>query len=378
MFKYLDHYISSMESWSISNKLKSDLLKKSRNIEDNSRRILFILRNLGPQRFTNIIKYSNLSRSTVSKYLTTHRKNSNIEQRIFTDKQTNKQYRGYVITEKGIEKLGEEPLKLKDELYLVNELKENVRKLEDLIDFYKKISVEARFIIHIVRIVSKIGDNYFNLQQDRDLYLSLFYIFYNSILGQGAFARKYWHFDDSSSQKFVGYKLNIDQFCEVYSVAREAINYLARFKLIKNDFGFYLIKREANDFYFHEEDLLGTTTLRLIKDKLMYEIINLQEGIYDEKFDLDIIAEEVTNQLKEMGLIWDAIEEQFQLLVLNLIITNAIEMGFLDIEREKFMEGVSQSLKLSLSEEGKTLKDVILNGLKKEINLNILSLVENG
>ncbi len=364
-----------MESWNISKKLKSELLKKSSNIEDNSRRILFILRNLGPQRFTNLIKHSNLSRSTVSKYLNIHSKKGNIEQKLITDKATNKQYQGYVITDKGIEKLGEEPLKLKDELFLINELKENVRKLEDLIDFYKKINVEDPFIIHIVRIISKIGDNFFELQQDRDLYLSLFYIFYNSILGQGALARKYWHFDKSSSQKFVGYKLNLDQFSNLYNVSREAINYLARIKLIKSDFGFYLIKRENNDFFFHEEDLVGTTTIRLIKDRLIDEIINLQEGIYDMIYDLDIIAEEITDQLKEMGLIWDAIEEQFQLLVLNLIIKNAIEMGFLDIEREKLMEVITQSHKLSMSEEGKLLQKNILNGLKIELNLNILTLL---
>ncbi|MFW9867070.1 MAG: hypothetical protein ACFFEN_13320 [Candidatus Thorarchaeota archaeon] len=366
-----------MESWNISKKLKNELLSKSSNIEDNSRRILFILRNLGPQRFTTLIKYSNLSRSTVSKYLNMHKKNKNVEQRIFTDKQTKKQYRGYVITEKGIEKLGEEPLKLKDELFLVSELKENVRKLENLINFYKEINVEDPFIIHIVRIISKIGDNFFELQQDRDLYLSLFYIFYNSILGQGAFARKYWHFDESSSEKFVGYKLSIDQFCEVYKVSREAINYLARSKLIKYNFGFYLIKRNDNDFFFHEEDLVGTTTLRLIKDKLMDEIINLQEGIYEIIYDLDIMAEEITDQLKEMGLIWDAIQAQFQLLVLNLIIKNAIEMGFLDIEREKLMEGIAQSKKLLMSEEGKRLKKSIFNVSNLELNLNILTLTSN-
>ncbi len=66
-----------MESWNISKKLKNDLLKKASNLEDNSRRILFILRNLGPQRFTNLIKFSNLSRSTVSKYLNLHSKNKN-------------------------------------------------------------------------------------------------------------------------------------------------------------------------------------------------------------------------------------------------------------------------------------------------------------
>ncbi|MFX0036180.1 MAG: hypothetical protein ACFE9I_11140 [Candidatus Hermodarchaeota archaeon] len=367
-----------MESWNISRKLKIELLKKSSNIEDNSRRILFILRNLGPQRFTNIVKYSNLSRSTVSKYLTLHTRNKNVEQRLISDKNTNKQFRSYVITEKGIEKLGEEPLKLKDEIFVVNELKENVRKLEELIDFYKEINVEDAFIIHIVRIISKIGDNFFQLQQDRDLYLSLFYIFYNSILGQGAFARIYWHFDESNAQKFAGYKLNLDQFCELYHVSIEAINYLARYKLIKNEFGFYLIKRENNDFFFHEEDLLGTTTLRLIKDELIDEIINLQEGIYDTIYDLDVMAEEITNQLKEMGLIWEAIQEQYQLLVLNLIIKNAIDMGFLDIEREKFLEGVSQSKKVLLSEEGKTLQGLILNSSKIDLNLNVITLSETG
>jgi len=374
-FKYFAYYFNIMESWSISKKLKNELLKKSSNIEDNSRRILFILRNLGPQRFTNLIKYSNLSRSTVSKYLNIHTKNQYVEQRIITDTQKNKQYRGYVITDKGMEKLEEKPLKLKEGLFIVNELKENVRKLENLIGFYKEINVEDAFIIHIVRIISKIGDNFFELQQDRDLYLSLFYIFYNSILGQGAFARKYWHFDDSSSQKFVGYKLNLDQFCEIYNVSREAINYLARFKLIKDDFGFYLIKREHNDFFFHEEDLLGTTTLRLIKDKLIDEIINLQEGISEMIYDLDIMAQEITHHLKEMGLIWDAIQEQFQLLVLNLIIKKAIEMGFLDIEREKLMEGLTQSQKLLMSEEGKKLREVILNGSKLDLNTNILTIV---
>ncbi|MFX1570005.1 MAG: hypothetical protein ACFFCV_16745 [Promethearchaeota archaeon] len=366
-----------METWNISKKLKVELLKKSSNIEDNSRRILFILRNLGPQRFTNLVKYSNLSRSTVSKYLNLHRKNKNIEQRLITDKITNKQYRSYIITEKGIEKLGESPLKLKDEVFIVNELKENVRKLEKLIQFFKEISLEDPFIIHIVRIISKIGDNFFELQQDRDLYLSLFYIFYNSILGQGALARKYWHLDEKNNQKFAGYKIDLEQFCIHHKVSEEAINYLARVKLIKNDFGFYLIKREKSDFYFHEEDLLGTTTLRLIKDKLIDEIINLQEGIYDMIYDLDIMAEEITLQLKEMGLIWDAIQEQFQLLVLNLIIKNAIEMGFLDIEREKLMEGVSKSLKLQLSKEGKTLQEAILNSSKLDLNFNVLTFSTN-
>lgn len=371
-----------MESWNISRKLKNELLSKAQGIEDNSRRILFILRNLGPQRFSSLLKYSNLSRSTVSKYLKFHKESNYIEQRLITDKSTNKQYQGYVITEKGIEKLGEKPLKLKDELFVINELKENVKKLENLISFYKEIGIEDSFIFHIVRIISKIGDNFFELQQDRDLYLALFYVFYNSILGQGAFAKKYWRFDESKveppelDKKFPGYKLSIDQFCEVYNVAPEAINYLARLKLMSSELGFYLIKRENDDFFFHEGDLLGTTTLRLIKDRLIEEIIYINSGFHTEIYDLDKVAEEITEQLEEMGLIWRAIQDQFEILILNLLVKNSIDMGFLETDREKLMERISESKKLTKSVEGRKLKESILDGFNIGKDLNILTIVK--
>lgn len=362
-----------MESWDKSKKLKNELLLKASSIEDNSRRILFILSYLGPQRFTQLIKYSNLSRSTVSNHLKSHREKGNVELKLIPDKKTNKMYRHYIITENGVEKLGETPLKLKDEVYIINEFKGNVKRLDNLIRFYKEIGLHNRFIIQIVRIVSKIGENFFKLQHDRDLCMSLFYIFYNSILGQGKFAKTYWHFTLATSQAFSGYKLDLDHFCEAFQVPREAINYLAKHKLITNEFGFYLIKRGKSDFFFHEEDLLGTTTLRLIRDKLIDEIIHIQEGIYEKTYNLDVLAKEITNQLKEMGLIWKAIQSQFQLLVLNLIIKNAIEIGFLDLEREILMEGVAQSEMLILSNEGKQLKEAILSGGRLEVNLNRLS-----
>ncbi|TFG28714.1 MAG: hypothetical protein EU532_04710 [Promethearchaeota archaeon] len=369
-----------MESWSISKKLKSDLLTKARGIKANDRRILFILRNLGPQRFTNLVKYSNLSRSTVSKYLKLHSERENIEQKLITDKISNNQYQAYVITDKGIEKLGGEPLKLNQDVFMINELKRNVNKLVNLISFYKEIGIPDSFIFPIVKIISKIGDNFFEIQQDRDLYLSLFYVFHNSILGQGIFAKKYWNVEDKNgkndSKKFSGYKLNLDKFCEVYNVAPEAINYLARLKLITEELGFYLIKRENDDFFFHEEDLLGTTTLRLIKDRLIDEIIYVETKYSEEFSDLEKISEEISNQLKEMGLIWDAIQKQFELLILNLILKNAIDMGFLETDRKKFLEHISRSKKLPKSAEGRELQQNILEGNKIQVNFNILTVIE--
>ena len=58
-----------METWNITKKQKQQKITMARSIADNSQRVLYILHNLGPQRFTDIIDYSELSRSTVNKYL---------------------------------------------------------------------------------------------------------------------------------------------------------------------------------------------------------------------------------------------------------------------------------------------------------------------
>ncbi|MFX1385086.1 MAG: hypothetical protein ACFFBP_21900, partial [Promethearchaeota archaeon] len=131
------------------------------------------------------------------------------------------------------------------------------------------------------------------------------------------------------------------------------------------------------DFFFHEEDLLGTTTLRLIKDRLIEEIIYINAEKHSKINDLDEITEEIAIQLKKMGLIWDAIQKQFELLILNLIIKNGIDMGFLETDRDKLMERVTQSKKLPKSLEGRKLKECILEGLKIEKNLNILTIIKD-
>jgi len=90
---------------------------------------------------------------------------------------------------------------------------------------------------------------------------------------------------------------------------------------------------------------------------------------------LDIMAGEITTQLKEMGLIWEGIQEQFKLLVLNLIVSNAIEMGFLEIERDVLMEGISQSKFLNHSKEGLELRKSILDNKIEDINFNTLTII---
>ena len=133
----------------------------------------------------------------------------------------------------------------------------------------------------------------------------------------------------SNLQYFKGYKLNLDQFCETFKVDQEAIKYLAKIKLIKSEFGFYLIKRADNDFFFHEEDILGKITKQLIKDIIVTEIIrvNLDSKRKSINLDLDHISEEISNEMINQGYIWDAIKEPYEILIEKMIIKLALDLG---------------------------------------------------
>ena len=274
----------------ISRELMNKVIQNARKIDENEKRILYLLRNLGPQRFTNLMEYTQLSRSTVSKYLKFHVDQRNVEKRMIEDRRNQTQFQGYHITKKGIDALSEDDdfSQKEDEFIYINELNENISKLSDLFEFYSSdiddiddieikrgIGVDESITFHIVRIISKIGDRFFQIEQNRELYLALLYMFYNSVLGQGTLASGFWHVEPPSEEDakaFTGYKLNIDQFCEVYNVKKLYIDFYVD-KIMSNNLGFFMIFRGNDVFFFHEEDLLGTTTLRLIKDRLTEEII---------------------------------------------------------------------------------------------------------
>lgn len=337
-----------MATWNISKDLEKKILAVSQGL-DNDKRILFILKNLGPQRFSSIQENSYLSRSTVSKYLKLHLEQRAIEKRLYSDKGVN-QLR-YFITKKGEEKLLEEPIEEDRDLFYIHELNDNISKLSNLVEFYKEIGLDDSIMFQIVRIALKIGDAFFLLDQNRELYLSLFYIInYNSILTPE-------------------YKLNIDQFCEVYDVKKLYIDYYID-KIMSSNVGFYMFVRGNDQFFFHGEDLLGTTALRLVKDHLMDEMIHMNL-IGEKKFyDLDEEAVKIVNNLMKMGIIWEAVKEQFEILIKKLIIKMAVEMG---ISKTFLTDLVVQSKKLlESSEERKTLINII-DGSDRFEDLNIVT-----
>ena len=339
-----------MSTWNISEKLQLKILTIARNIEDNNSRILYLLRNLGPQRFTNLVEYSGLSRSTVSKYLKFHMKHNNIDKNFFQNESKNTQEQCYFITELGIEKLNEEPSKIK-ELYYFNELNRSISKLTDLIDFYKKIGIEESLIFQILKIILNIGENFFLIEQNPDLYLTLFYMFFNSVLTQD-------------------YKFELKAFCSHYNIKSVKIEFYVD-KLMSSNLGFFMFARGDDMFFFHEEDILGTITLRLIKDRLLEELIHINRRGYKKIYDLDNIAEEISEKLLEMDLIWDRIKLPFEMLIEKIIIKTAKDMGISKI----FLKDLAiQSEKLSKSQEGINSLIKIIEGSKNYEDLNIISI----
>ncbi|MHA1193976.1 MAG: hypothetical protein ACTSP9_17080 [Promethearchaeota archaeon] len=297
-----------MSVFPISSRSVGQILADARKISRKDMRILYLLRNLGPQRFTTVIENSGLSRSTVSKYLQYHLSQNSVEKRLYTNQSQNIQENRYFITELGIEKLGHE-LYLNKDLIFFNEASGLISRLTDLVNFYVSIGVADSIINQIIKMIMNIGDNYFNLEQNHDLYLTLFYIYLNSVLTRD-------------------FKFEIKEFCKHYNVKKIKIDYYVD-KIMSSKQGFYMFNRGDDIFFFHEEDVLGKITKQLIKDKLVSEIIrvNLDSRKKTMNLDLDKVSKEISDDLIKQGYIWDAIKEPYEILIEKVIIKYALDLG---------------------------------------------------
>jgi DNA-binding Lrp family transcriptional regulator len=352
-----------MSKFTVSAKVKEKVLLEIKKIDQNDLRILYLLRNLGPLRFTNIIEYSGLSRSTVSKYIKFHLSKNKIEKKIYRNPSKNIQEQRYFITDLGTEKLGEDYISYDESIYF-SEINDLISNLSELKTFYKEISVADSIITDITRIIINMGENYFLIEQNRDLYLTLFYIYNNSVLTRD-------------------FKFEITEFCKHYNVKKLRIDFYVD-RLLSSDLGLYMFSRGEDKFFFHREDVLGVVTIRLIKDNLINEIVEL--SISEEKMisdlDLDKIAVDITKKLLQMELIWDmnesqgisGIKEPFEMLVEKMIIKYALEIG---IPKTSLMDIALQSKKLLKAEGGKNSLYNIINNSERYEDLNLVSISES-
>ena len=208
------------------------------------------------------------------------------------------------------------------------------------------------------------GENYFLIEQNRDLYLTLFYIYNNSVLTRD-------------------FKFEITEFCKHYNVKKLRIDFYVD-RLLSSDLGLYMFSRGEDKFFFHREDVLGVTTIRLIKDNLINEIIEV--SIAEEKMisdlDLDRLAEEITEKLLGMELIWDmnesqgisGIKEPYEMLVEKMIIKYALEIS---IPKASLMDIALQSKKLLKAEGGKNSLYNIINNSERYEDLNLVSISDS-
>ena len=352
-----------MSKFTVTAKVKEKVLSEIKKIDQNDLRILYLLRNLGPLRFTNIIEYSGLSRSTVSKYIKFHTSKNNIEKKIYRNPSKNIQEQRYFITDLGTEKFGEDHISYDESIYF-SEINDLLSNLYELKNFYKEISVAESIITDITRNIINMGENYFLIEQNRDLYLTLFYIYNNSVLTRD-------------------FKFEITEFCKHYNVKKLRIDFYVD-RLLSSDLGLYMFSRGEDKFFFHREDVLGVTSIRLIKNYLINEIVEL--NIAEEKMisdlDLDKISEEITEKLLNMELVWDinesqkiiGIKEPFEMLIEKMIIKNALEMG---IPKASLMDIALQSKKLLKAEGGKNSLYNIINNSERYEDLNLVSISDS-
>ena len=324
---------------------------------DYEQRILFLLKNMGPQRFTDFEKISNMSKSTLSKYLNKLLDQDLIKKKIHEDKKPR-----YYITNKGIEEINKKFFNQEDNLLYYDKLRDITLKLDDLIKFYKKISIEDSIIFKIVGIISKIGDKFFSIDQNEDLFLTMFYIFLNSVTTKE-------------------YKFELKEFCKHYNIKKLRIEFYID-KIMSSNLGFYMFQRMEDMFFFHEKDIVGTMTLHLINETLQDILIKMNLSGLKSILDLDAIAEKISGELIKMDLIWDAdpskgiigIKEPFEMLIEKILIKNALDMGF---SKTFLMDLALQSEKLARSKGGLNSLINIIEGSERYEDLNVVAINED-
>jgi DNA-binding MarR family transcriptional regulator len=328
----------------ISEEMQKEFLKRINEMEYEER-ILYILKSRGPQRFSHLNERAEMSKSSLSKYIKLHLQKNNIEKKI------HEKAPHYFITEKGIEHLNKETTSPKKSSLFKDEIDETVLKASELIEYYRKIGVEESILFQILEILSKIGEEFFKLNQTPELFLTIFYIFMNSVLTKD-------------------YKFEINEFCRYYNVKKLHIDFYVD-RIMSKKFGFYMFTRDNDVFFFHKKDILGSTTFKLIREQLIEEIIHIDLKGYRDYYDLDNIAEKIANRLLQMDLIWDRILEPFEMLIEKLFVKAAIDMG---ISKTFLMDLVVQSEKLSDSEQGINSLVNIIEGSENYEDLNIVSI----
>ena len=324
--------------------LKQDYFEKM----PKSRRILFVLRTFGPQNFTSLTSLSKMSKSTVSKYLNLHIQNDLVEKRLFNT-EFNRKRQKYTLTESGNKISNELFDQYEDDLILINKIDRSISRLSNLIKFYENFSVDETYIKRTIRIISKLGDRFFTLSQNEDLFMSLFFMFLNS----------------ARTREF---KFELSEFCKQYKVEPYDIEHYIN-KIMSNNLGFYMFERGEDIFFFHEEDTLGTTTLHLIRDEIIDELIHYSIEGKTRILSLDLIAKEIADELEEMDLIWPKIRIEFELLIEKIFVKMALDLGF---PREELKKLILTSKKFK--NYGLTLESLIniFNGSENYKDLNIV------
>ncbi|MEJ2248856.1 MAG: winged helix-turn-helix transcriptional regulator, partial [Candidatus Lokiarchaeota archaeon] len=116
-----------------SSEMKDEILTIAKDMS-NDMMILFILKNLGPQRFSDLLNLCDISRTTIAKYLKFHTKKKYIEKKI------HKKDPHYFITSQGIEKLKLDRGQSGKDISYISKLNELTTQISDMIDFYEEIA----------------------------------------------------------------------------------------------------------------------------------------------------------------------------------------------------------------------------------------------
>ncbi|GAB4308257.1 MAG: hypothetical protein Kow0069_06360 [Promethearchaeota archaeon] len=178
--------------------------------------------------------------------------------------------------------------------------------LAELVDYFRYLHVPENIIWNLVGLLKSRVSAFLALPQGRELYMALFFVYYNFTSTPLRMSRK--------------------TFCSFFHVKRLALNYYVD-KILGGDLGIYHFEHAGEDYFFHEDDELGVLLRQRLDAFFEKERLKREMGGVTDPLPLHEFIDDLANHVVEHNYLRADLRKSFYLFLWDYVGKYCVERG---------------------------------------------------
>ncbi len=178
--------------------------------------------------------------------------------------------------------------------------------LKEMIAYFHYLQVPENIIWQLVTLLKPRLDQFMMLPQNPELYMALFYVYYNLTT--------------------TDLRLNRKEFCKIFHVKQIALNYYLD-KVLSGNLGFYHFEHMGDDHFFHDADELGVVLRQRLDTFFEQQDLRRQLGGETDPLPLQEFIDQTAEDLAKRGYIRPELQRTVALFLWDFVGKYCIEQG---------------------------------------------------